>query len=252
MSAPFLEVKDLHGWYGESHVLHGVDLEVRRGELVTLVGRNGAGKTTTMKSIMGLVGKRTGSVKVEGAETVGMEPFKVARHGIELNTVNAGGGFPVPYEGAVPTVQTFAHAIGQSMGRAFGSSQPSLMLEPGRCLVAEAGVIQTEVVLVARKSLSDATRWVYLDVGKFGGLAETLDESIQYRLHTTRTGIPGPVVLAGPTCDDADILYEKTPYELPLDLECGDRIAILTAGAYPSSYASAGFHGFPPLKTYCL
>jgi ornithine decarboxylase len=177
---------------------------------------------------------------------------KLARHGIELNTVNVGGGFPVPYEGAVPTVQTFAQAIGQSMGRAFGSSQPSLMLEPGRCLVAEAGVLQSEVVLVARKSLSDATRWVYLDVGKFGGLAETLDESIKYRLHTTRTGIPGPVVLAGPTCDNADILYEKTPYELPLDLECGDRIAILNAGAYTSSYASVGCNGFPPLKTYCL
>jgi ornithine decarboxylase len=177
---------------------------------------------------------------------------KVARHGIELNTVNAGGGFPVPYECGVPTLQAFAQAIALSMGRAFGSSPPSLMLEPGRSLVAEAGVIQSEVVLVARKSLSDATRWVYLDIGKFGGLAETLDESIKYPLLTTRTGIPGPVVLAGPTCDSADILYEKTLYELPLDLECGDRITILNAGAYTSTYASVGFNGFPPLKTYCL
>jgi ornithine decarboxylase len=177
---------------------------------------------------------------------------KMARHGIELDTVNAGGGFPVPYEDTVPKVQAFADAIGQSMERAFGSAQPNLMLEPGRSLVAEAGVIQSEVVLVARKSLGEATRWVYLDVGKFGGLAETLDESIKYRLLTTRTGIPGPVILAGPTCDSADILYEKTLYELPLDLECGDRITILNAGAYTSSYASVGFNGFPPLKTYCL
>jgi ornithine decarboxylase len=83
-------------------------------------------------------------------------------------------------------------------------------------------------------------------------LPETLDENIKYRLHTTRTGIPGPVVLAGPTCDNADILYEKTPYQLPLDLECGDRITILNAGAYTGSYGSVGFHGFPPLKTFCL
>jgi len=177
---------------------------------------------------------------------------KVARHGIELNTVNAGGGFPVSYEESVPTIEVLAHAIGQSMGRAFGSSQPNLMLEPGRSLVAEAGVIQSEVVLVARKSLSDATRWVYLDVGRFGGLAEARKESIKYRLHTARTGIPGPVVLAGPTCDSADIFHEETPYELPLDLECGDRLTILNAGAYTSSYASAGLNGFPPLKTYCL
>jgi len=177
---------------------------------------------------------------------------KLSRHGIELEVVNAGGGFPVPYEGSVPDLQSYADAIDRFMADAFGSAQPRLMLEPGRSLVAEAGVIQSEVVLVARKSLHDATRWIYLDVGKFGGLAETLDESIKYRLHTTRTGIPGPVVLAGPTCDSADILYEKTPYELPLDLECGDRISILNAGAYTSSYASVGFNGFPPLKTYCL
>jgi len=177
---------------------------------------------------------------------------KLSRHGIELDTVNAGGGFPVPYESSVPKLETFANAITESMHHAFGSSQPGLMLEPGRFLVAEAGVIESEVVLVSRKSLGDATRWVYLDVGKFGGLAETLDESIKYRFHSTRQGIPGPVVLAGPTCDSADILYEKTPYELPLDLECGDRISILHSGAYTSSYASVGFNGFPPLMTYCL
>ena len=84
MPEALLSLAGLQAWYGESHVLHGVDLEVRKGELVTLVGRNGAGKTTTMKSIMGLVGKRTGSVKVEGAETIALEPYKVARHGIEL------------------------------------------------------------------------------------------------------------------------------------------------------------------------
>ena len=126
------------------------------------------------------------------------------------------------------------------------------MLEPGRSLVAEAGVIQNEVVLVSRKSRCEQTRWVFLDVGKFGGLAESLDESIKYPLRTARSGAHGPVKIAGPTCDSADILYEKCGYSLPLDLESGDRIDILNAGAYTSSYAAVGFNGFPPLKTFCI
>jgi ornithine decarboxylase len=177
---------------------------------------------------------------------------KLARQRIALDTVNIGGGFPVPYEGRVPPVSLFAQAIGEAMEEAFGTMRPKMMLEPGRSLVAEAGVIQSEVVLVSRKSHSDPMRWVYLDVGKFGGLAETLDESIKYRVRTSRTGEPGPVVLAGPTCDSADILYENAGYQLPLDLECGDRVEILNTGAYTSSYASVGFNGFPPLRTFCL
>ena len=84
MAETLLSLAGLQAWYGESHVLHGVDLEVRKGELVTLVGRNGAGKTTTMKSIMGLVRTRTGSVKVAGVETIGLQPYRIARLGIEL------------------------------------------------------------------------------------------------------------------------------------------------------------------------
>ncbi len=77
-----LEVKDLNSWYGESHILHGVNFEVREGEVVTLLGRNGAGKTTTMKSIMGVVPRREGSIKFRGAETVGLASNIVARSGI--------------------------------------------------------------------------------------------------------------------------------------------------------------------------
>jgi branched-chain amino acid transport system ATP-binding protein len=77
-----LEIKGLNAWYGESHILHGVDFEVREGEVVTLLGRNGAGKTTTMKSIMGLVPRREGSVTFRGAETIGMMPNHIARAGI--------------------------------------------------------------------------------------------------------------------------------------------------------------------------
>ncbi len=177
---------------------------------------------------------------------------QLARKGVKLNVVNIGGGFPVAYEGQVPPLALYARAIEDAMHHAFGSSLPRLMLEPGRSLVGEAGVIQSEVVLVSRKSLRDPVRWVYLDVGKFGGLAETLDESIKYRLRTPRNGENGPVILAGPTCDSADILYEKTAYTLPLDLACGDRVEILNTGAYTSSYSSVGFNGFPPLRTYCM
>ena len=82
MNAPFLEVKGLQGWYGESHVLHGVNFHVNEGEVVTLLGRNGAGRTSTMRSIMGLIGRRTGSIKVRGVETIGMATHRIARLGI--------------------------------------------------------------------------------------------------------------------------------------------------------------------------
>jgi branched-chain amino acid transport system ATP-binding protein len=82
MAAPFLEVKDLHGWYGESHVLHGVNLHVNEGEVVTLLGRNGAGRTSTLRAIMGLIGSRKGSIKVQGTETVAMATHKIARLGL--------------------------------------------------------------------------------------------------------------------------------------------------------------------------
>jgi branched-chain amino acid transport system ATP-binding protein len=77
-----LHVRGLHAWYGESHVLHGSDLEVRQGEVVTLLGRNGAGKTTTLKSIMGIMRKRTGSVMINGSETIGWRSRQVARQGL--------------------------------------------------------------------------------------------------------------------------------------------------------------------------
>jgi branched-chain amino acid transport system ATP-binding protein len=83
-AAPFLTVKDLHAWYGESHILHGVDFEVQGGEVVTLLGRNGAGKTTTIKSVMGMVGRRTGSIRFAGGELIGLPPDRIARLGIAL------------------------------------------------------------------------------------------------------------------------------------------------------------------------
>ncbi|HEY5965128.1 MAG TPA: ABC transporter ATP-binding protein [Xanthobacteraceae bacterium] len=79
---PLLAVKDLHAWYGESHILHGVTFDVHQGEVVTLLGRNGAGKTTTMKSIMGIVGQRSGAVRFEGRDLIGAASNEIARAGI--------------------------------------------------------------------------------------------------------------------------------------------------------------------------
>lgn len=81
-TVPVLDVKGLQAWYGESHILHGMDFQVRPGEVVTLLGRNGAGKSTTLKSIMGIIGKRRGSVKFEGRETINLSSDKIARLGV--------------------------------------------------------------------------------------------------------------------------------------------------------------------------
>ena len=82
MSTPLLKVANLDSWYGESHILHGVDFEIHEGELVTLLGRNGAGRSTTIKSILGLTGRRTGSVQIDGVETIGMQTNQIARLGL--------------------------------------------------------------------------------------------------------------------------------------------------------------------------
>ena len=82
MSKPLLKVAGLDSWYGESHILHGVNFEIHEGELITLLGRNGAGRSTTMKSILGLTGRRTGSVQIDGIETIGMQTNQIARLGL--------------------------------------------------------------------------------------------------------------------------------------------------------------------------
>jgi ornithine decarboxylase len=172
--------------------------------------------------------------------------------GVRLTMLNIGGGFPTRYRKGVPALNAYGAAIKESIVRHFGNRLPDVIVEPGRQMVGDAGVIQSEVVLISRKSADDAKRWVYLDIGKFGGLAETMDEAIQYPIITPRKGAPEPVVLAGPTCDSADVMYEKADYRLPSDLEIGDKVEIRAAGAYTSTYASVAFNGFEPLRTYCI
>ncbi len=172
--------------------------------------------------------------------------------GITLDLVNLGGGFPAQYRVDTPTSEQYGEAIRGALLRHFGNHIPDTIIEPGRGMVGDAGVIFSEVVLISRKSAGDDRRWVYLDIGKFGGLAETMDEAIKYPIVSARRGNPEPVIIAGPTCDSADVLYEHTDYRLPADLEIGDVLEIRSTGAYTATYSAVGFNGIPPLASYCV
>ena len=173
--------------------------------------------------------------------------------GVKLRMVNLGGGFPVRYRDEVPGIDAFADAIMGAMTRAFGNDLPETLVEPGRFIVGDAGVVSAEVVLVSRRTQDDPVRWVYLDIGRFGGLAETEGEAIRYRITTPHDGgANGPVAVAGPTCDGADVLYQRSNYRLPLALGCGDRVELHATGAYVTTYASQRFNGFAPLAEYYL
>jgi len=173
--------------------------------------------------------------------------------GIVLTTINLGGGFPVEYTDEVPSIRVCARVIRQSLWQSFQGSVPRVWAEPGRCLVARAGTIFAEVILVTYKGRSDSRRWVYLDIGTCNGLITTTHGFTRYAIRTRRdSGVGGPAVIAGPTCSDMDILYDGCECELPLGLEVGDRIAFLCAGAYTASLSMTNFNGFGPLKTYCV
>jgi ornithine decarboxylase len=177
-----------------------------------------------------------------------------AERGIHLSMVNLGGGFPAKYLKDIPAVDAYGQSIFQALSKHFGNRIPETIIEPGRGMVGDAGVIEAEVVLVSRKSRDeDDVRWVYLDIGKFGGLAETMDESIRYPIRTAHDeDRVTPCVLAGPTCDSADVLYEKDPYLLPVSLEIGDKVLIEGTGAYTATYSAVAFNGFPPLRTHVI
>jgi ornithine decarboxylase len=176
-----------------------------------------------------------------------------AERGINLAMVNLGGGFPAKYLRKTPKLESYGKAIFRSLRKHFGNAIPNTIIEPGRGLVGNAGVIEAEVVLIARRNPEDEVRWVYLDIGKFHGLAETIDESIRYPIKTPRDrDETAPCVLAGPTCDSMDVLYEKAPYPLPVSLAIGDKVLIEATGAYTTSYSSIGFNGFPPLRQYVI
>ena len=172
--------------------------------------------------------------------------------GIKLKMINLGGGLPSHYNYPVNSTEEYSKEIERYLNDYFGDDLPEIFIEPGRSLVGDSGLIISEVVLISSKTKMDKSRGVYLDIGKFGGLIETLDEAIKYPIYSEKTGSAREVILAGPTCDSMDILYEKYKYLLPENLAVGDKIYIFTTGAYTQSYSSIGFNGFPPLKAYIL
>ena len=201
------------------------------------------------------VGSQQGNTEAwDSALAMAADVFRACgERGIILSMVNLGGGFPTKYLKDVPAVEAYGNSIFNALRRHFGNRIPETIIEPGRGMVGNAGLIETEVVLVSKKSDADEVRWVYLDIGKFGGLAETMDEAIRYPIRTPHDGGEmAPCVLAGPTCDSADVLYEKEPYFLPVSLEIGDRVLIEATGAYTTTYSSVAFNGFPPLETIII
>lgn len=182
--------------------------------------------------------------------------FTMTRNkGINLEMVNIGGGFPANYVNKTPGIDGYATDIHRYLHENFNGNIPEVIIEPGRYLVGNAGVLVSEIITVSKKHSSDSHRWVYQDAGKFNGLIETMSEGIKYPVvmsgHNEKDQY-GEVVLAGPTCDSVDIMYEETSYKLPMDLFPGQRLYWLSAGAYTSSYASVEFNGFPPIKTYFM
>lgn len=169
--------------------------------------------------------------------------------GHNLYLLNIGGGFPAYYGVDITEPEEYGTAIMEAVKERFGEVS-YIMAEPGRGMVGNAGCIAAEVLLVSQKTPGDPVRWVYLDTGRFGGLAETEAEAIKYQFE-----IPGKedsevseCIMAGPTCDSADVLYEKNRPLLPVDLAHGDIIIIKNCGAYTSTYSTIAFNGFPPLK----
>jgi ornithine decarboxylase len=173
--------------------------------------------------------------------------------GFELSLLNIGGGFPAYYGVDITEPQEYGESILEAVRERFGDVA-YIMAEPGRGLVGNAGCIAAEALLVSRKHDEDPVRWVYLNIGRFHGLAETEEEAIKYQFLTPDCDSThsGPCIVAGPTCDSADVLYETHKVQFPVDLSYGDRVIILNCGAYTSTYSSVAFNGFPPLKVITL
>lgn len=190
---------------------------------------------------------------IDALETAAHVYRVLADRGVTMPAINIGGGLPAHYLDPVPTVEEYVRVIKRGLDLAFGAARPAVVIaEPGRYLVADAGVLRTEVVTVARKHVGADVRWVFVDTGRFGALPETAGEAIKYRVRTAHDGRGGvgPVVLAGPTCDSADILYQHHRYQLPLALRSGDHIDWLSAGAYTTCYSAASFNGLTPPPVY--
>jgi ornithine decarboxylase len=173
--------------------------------------------------------------------------------GFNLWLLNAGGGFPSYYGVDITDSVTYCNTLDKEIRDRF-KGLSYLMIEPGRGMVANLGSIAAEALLVSTKTPGDPLRWLYLNIGRFSGLAETEQEAIKYRFF-----VPGKdddekiaYIVAGPTCDSADVLYEDHKIMLSSNLQCGDKIIIDNVGAYTTTYSTVAFNGFPPLEVIVI
>ena len=177
----------------------------------------------------------------------------LATQDIQLKMVNMGGGFPATYITKTNTMDVYAEEITRYLNEDFEDGLPEIILEPGRSLVGDCGVLVTEVILVSEKSSVTLDKWVYVDAGKFNGFAETWEESIKYPIYCEGRGdLTENFIIAGPTCDSQDVMYEHFRNPLPSYIKPGDRLYWLTTGAYTASYCSVEFNGFPPLPVHIV
>jgi ornithine decarboxylase len=169
--------------------------------------------------------------------------------GFDFHVLNIGGGFPSYYGVDITPASKYNKLLNTMIKKRF-KGVDYLIVEPGRGMVANLGAIAADVLLVSQKSNNDSTKWVYLNIGRFSGLAETEQEAIKYQIAVIgkeNEPVEG-FILAGPTCDSADVLYEKHKILLPATIKTGDKVIINNTGAYTTTYSSVAFNGFPPLR----
>ncbi len=173
------------------------------------------------------------------------------KKGITMNFLNIGGGFPTHYSKDKINMKKYSQQILKSINKNFGENKPrDIISEPGRFLVADAGVIEAEIILITQKTFKKTRRWVYIDVGRYNGLAETEGEAIKYDIKASNDNKKykyESFILAGPSCDSHDIIYEKNPCYLPNNIKVGDKIRIFSTGAYTTVY-NTHFNGLALLE----
>ena len=178
----------------------------------------------------------------------------LAQKNIILTFLNLGGGIPVNYQEKKRDHKSYASNIIKSISKNFGNLMPTrIIMEPGRCLVANAGIIESEVILISDRSQNNQKRWVYIDVGRYNGLAETEGEAIHYEIKVKgyKKFKKESFVLAGPSCDSHDVIYNKKDCILPSTLKCGDKLRIMEAGAYTVVYSS-NFNGMKKISEFFI
>lgn len=194
-----------------------------------------------------------------------VEKFSEGDDAIHLNLVNTGGGLPGKYIIPTPEKEVYIKEINGAIVKYFGDGKDvkpgmKFIMEPGRSLAANCGILVSQVIMATKKDKNAEDRWLYLDCGVFGGLYETIGECIRYPLYLEKKDGSVvslgddlvPTIVAGPTCDSMDIMYEQNKVMLPSNIQEGDKIIFMTAGAYTGSTSFVGFNGFAPTPVHYI